>query len=72
MSERSNIRVIDGKSFYAMLTGDVNSLTNIYAMLPDMYAEVVKQYRDVDIETSKIKSSKFFKANFNMVYPNSL
>lgn len=72
MKERSDIRIIDGKSFYSILTGDSNALANIYSMLPAIYAEVVMQNRGVTIDTSKITSSNFFKFNFNKIYPNSL
>lgn len=41
MPENDKIRVIDGKSFYALVTGEQDALTNLYKVLPKVISEIL-------------------------------
>ncbi|MBI3255821.1 MAG: Eco47II family restriction endonuclease [Candidatus Andersenbacteria bacterium] len=40
---REDLRTMDGKSFYAMASGDANALANLYRALPDALAHVLRE-----------------------------
>lgn len=42
-AENDRIRQIDGKTFYAKVTGDENALEKLYKILPDVTAEIIKE-----------------------------
>jgi hypothetical protein len=57
-----SIRVIDGKSFYALATGDKDALEKIYSVLPFIIAKVLGK------SPSKLTMDSSFKALFDTVY----
>jgi Eco47II restriction endonuclease len=52
MASNKNIRVIDGRSFYALATGYPNALRDLYEMLPQVIADIQKNtsYRKAEKE----------------------
>ena len=40
---RQDIRQIDGKSFYALLTGDSDAISKVYQLIPDIIAEIMSE-----------------------------
>ncbi len=61
--EREDIRVIDGKSFYALASGNDNALYMLYKILPKVISEVLN---DPDVLTRA--SSDMFKELFASTY----
>ncbi|WKZ25006.1 MAG: Eco47II family restriction endonuclease [Patescibacteria group bacterium] len=57
-----NIRVIDGKSFYALLSGDKDALKKLYYIIPDVIGDIL----GVDIK--EIKNEKVFRNLFDVIY----
>ncbi len=57
-----SIRVIDGKSFYTLATGDKNALEKLYAILPSILAKVLGK------KSLKLKKHNAFKDLFDRVY----
>lgn len=65
---REDIRVIDGKSFYTLLTGDENALWYVYDKLPIIISEILYEERRVYINPALVKSSEHFIGYFKRVY----
>lgn len=66
---REDIRIIDGKSFYTLLTGNENALKELYDELPSLVAEIIKDEFGVNNKINEtIKTSTFFEENFNKAY----
>lgn len=61
MNER--IRVIDGRSFYTLVTGEPQALRNLYKILPIVIAEVL------DSSPSRIISDPIYSELFAKAYP---
>jgi len=40
---REDIRQIDGKSFYTLLTGDADAISKVYQLIPDLIAEIMSE-----------------------------
>ena len=58
------IRQIDGKSFYTKVTGNKNSLRELYLLIPEIVVEIIKEEYKIDR-----KASDFIKEDeFNTVY----
>jgi hypothetical protein len=68
LPERADIRVIDGKSFYAKLTGNNNSLKELYENLPSIVSEVIKEKFDAELSPVDVVNSKLFDTNFTKAY----
>jgi len=62
MAPNERIRIIDGKSFYALVTGYPDALKDLYLVLPKIICERLK--KDID---SKI-CLEYFTCLFNRVY----
>lgn len=63
------IRVIDGRSFYELLTGHEDALKELYLQIPDLTAEILKESSDVVINIDQIKNDTFFPELFDKVFP---
>lgn len=63
--ENNNIRIIDGRSFYELVTGQVNSLDKLYDVLPKIIAEITGNAH------TKIVADPLFKELFKKAYPFS-
>ncbi len=68
LPKRDDIRVIDGKSFYTLLTGNENALNELYENLPLIVSEIIKEKFNIDLPTDTVVNSKLFKENFTKVY----
>ena len=67
---RQDIRVIDGKSFYALLTGNENALKELYQNLPTIIAEIIYEKFNIKLDTTVITNSHLFSTNFDKAYGN--
>ncbi|TMM47029.1 Eco47II family restriction endonuclease [Colwellia ponticola] len=65
---REDIRVIDGKSFYALLTGNENALEELYTVLPNIVAEIVQEEFNQKLSADRVTSSTLFGTNFSKAY----
>lgn len=68
LSARNDIRVIDGKSFYALLTGNDDALSELYRELPILVSEIIKEEFGVELDSSNVIDSKTFIFNFEKAY----
>ncbi len=63
--EDQNIRVIDGRSFYELVTGQPDALDKLYEVLPSVIANVTGN------DDSKITLDPFYKELYRKAYPYS-
>lgn len=68
LSSREDIRVIDGKSFYALLTGNTNALEELYENLPLLVSEIISEEFQQQLDPSKVTESNLFRTNFTKAY----
>jgi hypothetical protein len=61
-SANKSIRVIDGKSFYALATGDKDALEKLYSILPSVIAKTLGK------KSAKLRKDNSFKDLFDRVY----
>ncbi len=71
LPEREDIRVIDGKTFYSLLTGYDDAIKELYSILPVIVTEIVKEQFDVDLNPKKIMGSELFEEVFIRAYNQS-
>lgn len=74
--ERADIRKIDGRSFYELLTGSAEALDELYMLLPSLIAEILNEidkdkYDKESIERA-IKQSGEFSSLYNSVYGTNI
>ncbi|WP_186464693.1 Eco47II family restriction endonuclease [Vibrio cyclitrophicus] len=67
---RNDIRKIDGRSFYTLLTDDCNALPELYAALPAIVSEIINEEFGTDLASEAVTSSDSFNYNFNRIYEN--
>lgn len=65
---RKDIRRIDGRSFYALLTGVDNAIDELYKELPSLVAEIVEEIDGTKLDFKKVEDSKKFILNFKKAY----
>jgi hypothetical protein len=65
---REDIRKIDGKSFYALLTGKHNAIEELYLELPKIVSEILVEEFSKTIDPKKIIKSDKFKEFFTKAY----
>lgn len=68
LPKREDIRVIDGKSFYAKLTGKDNALKELYENLPSIVSEIIEEEHGIKLTVGDVVESKLFTTNFNKAY----
>ncbi|WP_278382706.1 Eco47II family restriction endonuclease [Pseudoalteromonas distincta] len=68
LPKREDIRVIDGKSFYAKLTGNDGALNELYESLPSIVAEIIKEQYNVNLDADSIVRENMFSENFVKAY----
>jgi len=70
--ERDDIRRIDGRTFYGLLTGNENALDELYMMMPRLIAEILnekdKEKYDTNFIEKTIKGSDDFVNLYHSVY----
>lgn len=64
--ENDRIRQIDGKSFYERVTGNPNALEDLYKMLPEVTAEIIKEEFNEDRNPSEFIAQD----EFDFIYKN--
>ncbi|EIO5089494.1 Eco47II family restriction endonuclease [Vibrio cholerae] len=62
------IRQIDGKSFYALLTGHDDAIKELYENLPHIVSEIINEEFGQKLDAKKITSSNEFKEIFEKTY----
>lgn len=62
------IRQIDGKSFYALLTGHSNAIEELYETLPSIVSEIINEEFGQELDVDKVTSSAEFKEIFKKTY----
>lgn len=72
LRSRDDIRKIDGKSFYKIITGEENAMGNIYLMLPEIIKEILKEEFNFDANIEVITNQRIFKNLYNKIFPNSI
>lgn len=65
---REDIRVIDGRSFYALLTGFEDAIDELYQALPRLAAEIIREEFNTELDTNSIYDSKLFNTIFEEAY----
>lgn len=65
---RNDIRQIDGRSFYELLTGHSEAINELYEELPALTAEILNEEFGVDLRPDIVSSSEAFTFNFNEAY----
>ena len=68
MVEREDIRVIDGYSFYELLTGHCDALEELYNELPYIVAEIFSELSGEDVNPDLVVDSDMFTDLFDKVY----
>lgn len=63
-----HIRVIDGRSFYKILTGKDDALKELYLLIPDLTSEILIEYCGVSRNANIIKNDDFFLELFDKVF----
>lgn len=68
---REDIRVIDGKTFYAKLTGDENALEELYSLVPELTAEILEESFGVKRDVADVKENEIFPELYNKIFPKA-
>lgn len=68
LASREDIRRIDGKSFYELLTGSPGAINELYRELPVLVTEIIFEEFDVRLSLNSVTSSEIFNINFNKAY----
>ncbi|MCK8136339.1 Eco47II family restriction endonuclease [Pseudoalteromonas sp. 2CM28B] len=68
LPKREDIRVIDGKSFYELLTGVEGALSELYSELPILVAEILNEKYETKLTANKVTESEAFNYNFRKAY----
>lgn len=68
LEQREDIRRIDGRSFYALLTGKDNAIDELYDNLPQIVSEIIMEEFSVNLDSEKITKSKLFYEIFAKAY----
>ena len=72
LPERADIRIIDGKSFYSLITGEPDAMDKIYKMLPEIVEEILHENFKYKINKEKVLNDQLFGEVYNKIYPNSI
>ncbi len=65
---RTDIRKIDGRSFYQLLTGEQNAIDELYCELPALAAEIINEEFGTALNSGLVTSSTAFDFNFKKPY----
>lgn len=68
LPEREDIRKIDGRSFYALLTNHKNAIDELYRELPILVAEIINEEFGTQLTSHAVTSSTAFDLNFTKAY----
>jgi len=65
---REDIRKIDGRSFYALLTNERDALDELYRELPTLVAKIINEEFGTQLNSNAVTSRKAFDYNFIRAY----
>ncbi|WP_339058271.1 Eco47II family restriction endonuclease [Candidatus Regiella endosymbiont of Tuberolachnus salignus] len=65
---RNDIRIIDGKSFYSLLTGNDGAIEELYMELPHIVVEIISEVFGIILNADLVTNSSIFWDNFDIVY----
>lgn len=68
--ENDRIRRVDGRTFYALLTGHDNAIDELYRILPIVVSEILNEDFSMELDPKIITESHSFYHNFNKAYGN--
>lgn len=68
LPQRDDIRRIDGRTFYAMLTGFTDAIDELYKELPSLVSEIVEEEFSTKLTTENVLNSDKFMFNFKKAY----
>lgn len=68
---REDIRVIDGKTFYAKITGDENALEELYNLVPELTSEILRESFKVERDSKDITNDDAFSEFYQKIYPTN-
>lgn len=68
LAEREDIRRIDGRSFYALLTGNPRAIDELYQELPSLVAEIINEEFGTSLTSDAVSASTAFDINFTKAY----
>ncbi|MGI2215733.1 Eco47II family restriction endonuclease [Shewanella baltica] len=68
LPERRDIRKIDGRSFYALLTGQRDAIDELYRELPHLVAEIINEEFGTQLNSNAVTSPAAFDVNFIKAY----
>lgn len=68
LPERNDIRRIDGRSFYAHLTGEPDAIDELYRELPILVSEILNEDFNTQFNPDSVTSSPAFEWNFIKAY----
>jgi hypothetical protein len=66
--QRNDIRKIDGRSFYALLTGVPDAIDELYKELPSLVSEIVEEQFSTKLASDKVANASKFMFNFKKAY----
>lgn len=69
-ASREDIRQIDGRTFYALLTGEPDAIDELYCELPKLTAEIISEEFGKTLSPDLVTSSTVFDFNFKKAYGN--
>lgn len=62
------IRVIDGYSFYALVTGQEDAIKELYILLPELIGEILKEKFNINRDIINFKNQPEFETFFKKVF----
>ncbi|SFN93986.1 Eco47II family restriction endonuclease [Xenorhabdus japonica] len=65
---REDIRVIDGKSFYSLITDHENAIYELYQEIPKIVSEIIEEEFGKKLDPDSLVESEAFSDNFLMAY----
>lgn len=68
-TENAKIRHIDIRSFYELLCGNDDAVKELYSLIPELTAEILKESFDIDRDPSIIENHALFQEIFDKAYP---
>lgn len=64
LESREDIRRIDGRSFYGLLTGNENAIDELYDNLPSIVAEIIQEEYSICLDYKEMTGSDLFNKIF--------
>lgn len=68
---RDDVRIVDGRTFYEILTGSADALDEVYRELPFLVSDIVKEEFGESLDPHSVRESKAFYHNYDKAYGES-